>query len=297
MAYPFVPAKFDYGRRKGPALALMLHMAEGGNTVHYLGKNGRVKRGVSVHFVCDVLGRVTQMLPLSHASGSLNPANLSTNKAFYGKKHLDAVLGSWASDPNSAVISIEIEGFAAKGPNPKQVSACIAWGLDMKRELSTLRGALGHADQTNTKACPGTSPAMKAIFEGVGGHGLWHPQSGPAQPAGGDMLKVSDPTPALIDFVKDVEVLDPAGKHLTFISPGGVAKDAYSPFEAELGANAHYRACFISSSGVRQLGLIHVPDANVHPITSATPAPPPPPDLKHTVTLLVDGVLKHTQEV
>lgn len=270
MSYPFVKAGApSYGPRKGTALGLMYHMAEGGGTVGYLSRNP--PRGVSVHAVCEYSGKVTQMLGWEQASGSLNPADRSRDKAYFGHKHLVDVLGRWWTDPNSAVLSMEIEGFAVKGPNPAQVEGAIAWGLDMKAHFSSLRGALGHADQTDTKRCPGASMPMRLVFEGVGGHGLWHPQSGPIQQPGGDMLKVSDETAALIDLVKDAEVLDLAGKHLTAVTPGAVAQDVVSPFEAELGANAHYRAAYVTSGGVRQLGLIHVPDANVRPI----PVPKP----------------------
>jgi hypothetical protein len=119
------------------------------------------------------------MLPWSHISGSLNPADRSSDKLYYGHQHLVNVLGPKWTDPNSVTLSMEIEGYANLGPNPAQVDAAVAWGEDMKGQFSSLRGALGHADQTNTKRCPGTTLDMKLIFEGVGGHGLWHPQSGP----------------------------------------------------------------------------------------------------------------------
>jgi hypothetical protein len=175
MSYPFVAAYWDtYGARKGPTLGIGLHMAEGGGTVGYLDKIGTIPpRGVSVHAVCDRAGVVTQMLKWGDASGSLNPADRSTEKGYYGHSVLLAVLGSWWTDPNSAIVSMEIEGYAAAGPNALQVPAVIAWGLDMRRMFTTIRGAFGHADQTDTKGCPGTTPAMKAIFAGLGGHGLF----------------------------------------------------------------------------------------------------------------------------
>lgn len=175
MSYPFVAAWYDgYGARKGPTLGLLYHMAEGGGTVGYLDKTGRPpSRGVSVHAVCDYAGVVTRMLPWTDASGSLNPADRSTDKAYYGHRHLHDVLGDWWIDPNSVTLSMEIEGFAAKGPNADQIIGAIAWGRDMIDHFPELRGALGHADQTDTKHCPGTTAAMQAIFAGVGGHGLW----------------------------------------------------------------------------------------------------------------------------
>ena len=175
MSYPFVAAYWDaYGPRKGPTLGIGLHMAEGGGTVGYLDKIGTIPpRGVSVHAVCDRAGVVTQMLKWGDASGSLNTANRSTEKGYYGHSVLVAVLGDWWTDPNSAIVSMEIEGMAATGPNALQVPAVIAWGLDMRRMFTTIRGAFGHADQTDTKGCPGTTAAMKAIFAGIGGHGLF----------------------------------------------------------------------------------------------------------------------------
>jgi len=175
MSYPFVAAYWDaYGPRKGPTLGIGLHMAEGGGTVGYLDKIGTIPpRGVSVHAVCDRAGVVTQMLKWGDASGSLNPGDRSSEKGYYGHSVLVAVLGDWWTDPNSAIVSMEIEGMAATGPNALQVPAVIAWGLDMRRMFTTIRGAFGHADQTDTKGCPGTTPAMKAIFAGIGGHGLF----------------------------------------------------------------------------------------------------------------------------
>lgn len=286
MSYPYVASKWDYGPRTGPILGLMYHMAEGGGTVHYLSKSGGVQRGVSVHAVCDYNGIVTQMLPWSHASGSLNPADRSTDKAYYGHQHLVDVLGSWWTDPNSAVLSMEIEGFAAIGPNAKQVAAAIAWGLDMKAQFSSLVGALGHADQTNTKRCPGTTPAMQGIFEGVGGHGRWHPQSGPIQD--GDMLEVSDETPVLVDAVKGVQLFDPAGKALVKVSV--TQRELVSPFEALVGGG-HYRATYVTTSGKNQLVLIHNPDANAHPLPA-----PPTPDCSGPVAAEHERTLKQAKD-
>jgi len=175
MAYPYRQAWYSYGPRKGPTLALMFHMAEGYGTVGYLDKYGTMPpRGVSVHAVCDRYGHITQMLPWNVASGSLNPANRSTDKGYYGHTKLVSVLGKWWTDPNSVTVSMEIEGYAKKGPNAAQVAAAIKWGKEMKARYKTqMRGALGHADQTDTKGCPGKSAGMLAIFKGVGGHGRW----------------------------------------------------------------------------------------------------------------------------
>lgn len=182
MANKFVQAQIDLGKAKGPRLGLMFHMAEGGHTVDFLSLPVTKKRNkfkVSVHGVIDDDGVFTQMLKYDHMHTSLNPNVKSKNKGFFGVSHLKAVLGDWATvippklGPNHATLAVEIEGFAAAGPNPKQVATAIAWGLEMREKFPSLRGALGHADQTNEKGCPGSSPAMRQIFAGVGGHGLW----------------------------------------------------------------------------------------------------------------------------
>lgn len=264
MTYPYVPAKFDYGVRKGPALGLMFHMAEGGGTVHYLSKAGGVQRGVSVHAVCELSGRVVQMLPWAHASGSLNPTDTSTNKAYYGHDHLVDVLGwpRW-EDPNSYVLSMEIEGFAKIGPNPAQVDGAVAWGEDMKSLFSSLRGALGHADQTNTKFCPGTTLAMKLIFEGVGGHGLWHPQSGPSQPPGDPMPTIVSRIPVIVDLHPGDELLDVTGKHLIDVSVG---QQTASPWAETLPSGGTYRLIGVVTGGKDTPCLIHATPTNTHPI-------------------------------
>jgi hypothetical protein len=177
VAYPFVAARYDYGPRKGPSLALLIHMAEGGNTVSYL--HNAPARGVSVHFVAEYSGKIVQMVPLGHASGSVNPKTLRTDEgpAPYGASVAKEVLGNWWSDPNNAVISIEVEGFANVGPNAQQMAALMLWADDMRAQLPNLTGALGHRDFQNVKACPGARIAWNSL----GGHGLWH-GSGPEEP-------------------------------------------------------------------------------------------------------------------
>ena len=178
MAYAFVPARYNYGKRKGPALALVVHMAEGGNTVNYLKNNP--PRGVSVHFVLERSGRIVQMLPLSKASGSIDPGRLRTTNdrpysgynaeiVQHGFSAVKSILGAWSRDPNSAIISIEVEGFARNGPNEKQREALVRWSRDMRKKLPTLRGVLGHRDFANYKACPGKFiPWENMAFEGHG---------------------------------------------------------------------------------------------------------------------------------
>ena len=170
LTYPFVAAYHAYGARKGPALALAIHMAEGGGTVGYLSRDAA--RGVSVHFVIERTGRIVQMLDLAAASGSIDPTRIRTTDdadGFYGVSHAKRVLGDWWRDPNSAVISVEIEGYASIGPNAIQQDALADWAVDMRQKVPTLRGALGHRDFASYKACPG----RRIDWTRIGGHGLW----------------------------------------------------------------------------------------------------------------------------
>lgn len=173
--YPFVQAHDDYGKRKGPVLAFLIHMAEGGGTVGFLSRENA--RGVSVHYVIEYSGRIVQMLHEDRASGSVNPRDIRTSDgpAPYGHTAAKAVLGAWANDPNSAVISLEIEGFAKDGPNAKQQAALKALINDVRSRHPGI-GLLGHRDFADYKACPGAH----IPWDELGGHG----------PAGEDMAGV-----------------------------------------------------------------------------------------------------------
>jgi hypothetical protein len=167
MSYPYVKAANDYGPRKGPVKAFLVHMAEGGGTVGYLSRSPL--RGVSVHYVIEYTGRIVRMLDEDHASGSVNPNEIRTDNDpddFYGVTAAKAVMGQWWSDPNSAVISLEIEGFAASGPNSAQHGSLKVLVNDVRSRYPDM-GLLGHRDFTSTKACPG-----KLIhWTDLGGHG------------------------------------------------------------------------------------------------------------------------------
>ncbi len=131
-------------------------------------------RGVSANAVILTDGTVWQMVDWSHASGSMNPADRNpSTTGYYNGTVIKEVLGANYVDPNAYSISVEICGYRAQGPTPAQVKTAIAWGLDMRSRYPSLRGAYGHHDQTDTKGCPGTTANMRAIFDGVGGHGLF----------------------------------------------------------------------------------------------------------------------------
>lgn len=163
MTYPFVQARYDYGRRTRPAMALVLHMAEGGGTVAYLATDNPNK--VSVHFVIERTGRIVQMLKEDRISGSLRPTSIRRTDdppfvspdgatVTYGATAARAVMGQWWSDPNTAVLSVEVEGFAATGPNQAQQDAIARLVADVRSRYPGI-GMLGHRDFADYKACPG----------------------------------------------------------------------------------------------------------------------------------------------
>jgi hypothetical protein len=166
MTYPFVQAANDYGKLPGPVLAFVIHIAEGGGTVGFLSRDNA--RGVSVHYVIEYTGRVVQMLREDHASGSINPREIRTDNgpSPFGYDAAHAVLGSWMRDPNGAVLSCEIEGFASTGPNAKQQGALRALVADIRTRHPNI-GLLGHRDFQNYKACPGPHIPWALL----GGHG------------------------------------------------------------------------------------------------------------------------------
>ena len=183
MTYQFRQG-IDYGPRNG-TLGLSLHMSEGGDgLVGFLGRHSgetlaqwaaRVN-GVSCHAALLSDGTIWQMLDWDHASGNLNPADRADEYGYYGGHHLRDVLGAYWPDPNTWTVSMEIAGYRTVGPTDRQRDAAIRWGLEMRAMFPTIRGATGHHDQS-PKPCPGLTPNMKAIFAGVGGHGLFQEDS------------------------------------------------------------------------------------------------------------------------
>lgn len=170
----------DYGPRKG-TLGFVVHMAEGGDgTLPYLARRAgesdaawrtRV-RGVSANFVILSTGETVQMVRWGNASGSLNPADRGPSTGFYNAGVVKAVLGSKYVDPNAYSLSVEITGYRRNGPNRAQVEALVALVAKARERYPSLRGAYGHADQTDTKGCPGTAPLMLEAWQRIG-HGLF----------------------------------------------------------------------------------------------------------------------------
>lgn len=171
MAYPFVRARHYTAGARVEIRGTLWHMAEGYGTVGYL---SRAERNVSADFVVDRFGKVTQMVRWSDASHSAHVAfDDDTNDAgdcggLYDDRYARAVLGSPLPDINRYVVSIEVEGYRANGPNAVQVPAMVALSAHIRAHAgSDWRGNIGHRDVQDYKACPG----CKFPWDAIGGHG------------------------------------------------------------------------------------------------------------------------------
>lgn len=170
------PARYDYGsRRSYPTLAFVVHMAEGKDVAQYLSR--KPARGVSVHYTIEQRtkrwkdGEVVRCLPEGRISGSLNPDTIRTTDdpdGYYGASYAKAALGRYWTNPNVAVVSIEIAGRAVDGPTPAQVESLLALFREVDRRYSADVDPLGHRDFQNVKRCPGKSPALVDAFAQMG---------------------------------------------------------------------------------------------------------------------------------
>jgi hypothetical protein len=230
MTYPFVQAFHDLGKAKGPRLAFVVHMAEGGGTVGYLAK--RNPNGVSVHYVIERSGRIVQMLREDHMHASINTRDIRTSDdpdGFYGKTARTAVMGTWGtinqgtSGPNHASIAVEIEGVAKDGPNADQTAALARLYRDLQSRHPGIR-SLGHRDFADYKACPG----RKVAWDLVGGHGT----EGAAMP-GLDLRPIpgSPITTIVVDVPKGTEVIYSTDRQRDKTTADATARLATGPWD------------------------------------------------------------------
>ena len=289
--YRFVQG-IDYGPRQG-TLGLEFHMAEGGDgTLSYLRQHpGETRaqwaervRGVSCNALLLQTGEVVKMVDWGHASGNANPNDRADEYGYYGHHNLLEVLESHWPDPNTWSISMEICGWRGggapvpagetPGPNDAQVKAAIEWGLDMRRLFPSLQGAWGHHDQS-PKACPGVTPNMKAIFEGVGGHGLWTPQEVGVKttitvlPFGGTYVIPANAAVTGYAVKPDGTIDTSSSKHWApRVTPSSAAYDATMVTDATTGnpflrcTNGFFAGYYVSAGQV---------------VETPNPAPPAPP--------------------
>jgi hypothetical protein len=153
-------------------------MAEGGGTVSWDSHPGNP----APHFVVEGSGRVVRMLDLGHmhtlirtAPGAIRdtddpPYDWHGIRVVYGRRAAAAVLGPWASTrttlgPNHATIGVEVEGFAAQGPQGPQLAAIAGLYGQLRARFAGIR-SLGHRDHQEYKACPG----HRFPWDLVGGH-------------------------------------------------------------------------------------------------------------------------------
>jgi hypothetical protein len=216
-SYPFVAAPDHWPRGGVPVRAIAIHHAEGGGTVSWLTRND----GNSSHYVVERSGRVVQMVREDRAAGSINPnlVRVDDDKPFtfmgevitYGVTANKAALGEHWRNPNAAVIAIEVEGFAADGPNSAQRVALGHLVADIRSRHDV--SVLGHRDWQSYKACPG----RKIPWADYGGHGKR--SSAPPVPEADDMLKAT-----------------PIGTTYAYIVRAAEEAPTYGPGEGERGS-------------------------------------------------------------
>lgn len=251
VATAYVAAPDHWTRAGASPRAIVIHMAEGGGTVSWLTRPD----GNSSHYVVEYTGRVVQMVDESEAAGSMNPKATRTTDdppytfegetVVYGRTALDRA--GLTADPNRYAIAIEVEGFAASGPNDAQIVALERLVADIRQRRGGLH-VLGHRDQQDYKACPG----KRIPWTRFGGHG--------APTEAEDMKTITTTVPKLIDWPDGTPYYATDG--VTRIGTATAVAGRYSPFGC-----GTQRAIY---KGDKQLALIS--PSKVYEIPAPAPA-------------------------
>jgi hypothetical protein len=224
VATRFVAAPDHWSRNGARPRAIVVHMAEGGGTVSWLTRDD----GNSSHYVVEYSGAVVQMVPEELAAGSMNPRltrstddppyTFDDETVTYGATALEAA--RMHVDPNRYAIAIEVEGFAAHGPNAAQVEALAALIADIRRRSATELHVLGHRDQQLYKPCPGHRMPWSTI---AGRHGAPLEEL-PDMP----VKAITTTVPKLIAWPDGTPYFALDG--VTQVGTAGAVVDRYSPF-------------------------------------------------------------------
>ena len=304
MSYAYVQAKYyTHGGMVEPR-AIVIHFAEGGGTVSWLTHpttvvNGKVvPQDNSSHFIIEYSGAVVQMVKDADASHSLHVARPygPPSAGDYGVYSLDAAkacLGAGIADPCAYIFAVEIEGYAATGPNAAQATSLGVLARDLRVRHPSIHGLLGHRDFQNYKACPGG----KIPWTLLGGHG---PFAKPPETATGADMALGWKITA---FEGGIVTIKETGVSAIRLSDGALIAQNIGtsrPYAARIQLDVPYPGA--PGGLARQDGFLIGERVCILLATNVTAIPNAAPvaqgaDVKHTVTLQIDGVTSFTKAV